>query len=331
MPHDDSDSGSSSSSSEDERLDRKERKKAKKDKKDKKAKKSKDRKRSSEDRDEDHGGKRARVDPSRIEHITDADYFTKNAPFTRWLRKKKGVYFDQLSAERSRELFQDFIVKWNEGSLSDTYYTMDPIKPKTKERTGYTWGFVNKLDKHDKEGLQSLSQAVDYSATHDVLGGTGAQVVSTASAASGSGGRRAVRGPAAPDPEMLQAYSKQLHAKDRRDVRRDHKLVVDELTGGKATGFERKLEKKAEARAERQAREASPDIEGGDPYGGSASTDFASELARRNARAERKRMDRQEAARAKVREHAEREKAKMQELLAMAKANRKEGALYQPS
>lgn len=259
-----------------------------------------DRKRDAEE-DDDRDSKRTKVEAS--ERISSADYFAKNAPFTRWLRKKKvtrkirratlrtavsqlsahlqrrltclvptfpqGVYFDQLNAGRSRELFDDFVVKWNEGSLSSKYYTMDPIKPKSKERTGYTWSFVNKLDKSDKKGLQQLSDSVEESLTHDALGSGGAVprstpipgAASTAAPARGSEKpARRVMLPAAPDAETLKAYSAQLQQKERRDYRAQDKLAHDEITGGKATGFERKLEKKADARAERLAREASPGV-----------------------------------------------------------------------
>eukprot|EP00035_Acanthoeca_spectabilis_P022826 m.446024 g.446024 ORF g.446024 m.446024 type:complete len:306 (+) comp19302_c0_seq1:269-1186(+) len=301
---------------------------------DKKSKKSKDRKRDAEE-DDDRDSKRTKVEAS--ERISSADYFAKNAPFTRWLRKKKGVYFDQLNAGRSRELFDDFVVKWNEGSLSSKYYTMDPIKPKSKERTGYTWSFVNKLDKSDKKGLQQLSDSVEESLTHDALGSGGAVprstpipgAASTAAPARGSEKpARRVMLPAAPDAETLKAYSAQLQQKERRDYRAQDKLAHDEITGGKATGFERKLEKKADARAERLAREASPDVPGGDPYGG-ASSDFSAEVARRNARIEKKKESRKDAARAKLQEHTEKERAKLQGLLELAKATRSADALYQ--
>jgi hypothetical protein len=170
---------------------------------------------------------------------------------------RQGVYFDQLSAEKSRKLFEDFIAKWNDNSLSSKYYEMDTVKPKTKERTGYTWAFVNKLDKKDKKGLQVMSADSDTAATHDMLGQGG--VIQPAPKAVSKSGKR-VLGPAAPDASTLQAYSAQLHKKDRRDHRKHDSLVASELSGGKATGFERKLEKKAEAKAERQARDGSPGI-----------------------------------------------------------------------
>jgi hypothetical protein len=39
----------------------------------------------------------------------------------------QSVYFDQLSAERSRELFDEFVEKWNAGDLSSKYYDMVPV------------------------------------------------------------------------------------------------------------------------------------------------------------------------------------------------------------
>jgi hypothetical protein len=72
-----------------------------------------------------------------------------------------------------------------------------------------------------------------------------------------------------------------------------------------------------------------PDIPGGDPYSGGGTADFAGEVARRNARVVRKKSDKQDAARTKLLEHAEKEKAKMQELLKLAKSTRQENSLYQ--
>jgi hypothetical protein len=126
---------------------------------------------------------------------------------------------------------------------------------------------VDKLDKQDKKGLAELEKEVETSAVTDVLGG-GAAIVGAAGpatsasaapdAAPASAAPRRVMGPAAPDASQLQAYSQQLHQKDRRDYRKQDREVVEELVGGKATGHERKLEKKMDARAERQAREQSP-------------------------------------------------------------------------
>ena len=133
-----------------------------------------------------------------------------------------------------------------------------------KDRTGFKWAFVDKLDKKDKKGLAALEKEIETSAVTDVLGG-GAAIVSagghtgtSASHAPSAAAPRRVMGPAAPDASQLQAYSRQLHQKDRRDYRKQDRDVVEELIGGKATGHERKLEKKMDARAERQAREQSP-------------------------------------------------------------------------
>eukprot|EP00041_Stephanoeca_diplocostata_P000037 m.13093 g.13093 ORF g.13093 m.13093 type:complete len:139 (-) comp10037_c0_seq2:316-732(-) len=135
--------------------------------------------------------------------------------------------------------------------------------------------------------------------------------------------------PEHPGQEELASYNASLRQKDRRDYRKHAATVLDELSGGKATGFEAKLEKKAMARVERAAREESPDVAGKTDVFGSQGNDFQKELARRKKFNDNRKYAKREVAQNRLEEHREKEKAKMAKLLEMVKTTRSADALYQ--
>lgn len=295
-----------------------------KEKKSKKEKKPKKRKHESDSEEEDRHS-RPRV--SVAEQITTADYFRMNAPFTVWLKKKKGVYFDQLEAKASRKLFDKFIDRWNDGELKQKYYDLSrsAAPPDTKDRTGYKWGFASKLDKSERRDLQDLRGNVARTSESKALGTGGPSAWS--SAAVQKKVCPVVKGPWMPSPAEMGAYNSQLQQKDRRDYRKDKALELDELIGGKATGHERVQEKRTAAREERTTREQSPDAPGGNPYGDNS---FKQAVAKREQRLKDKQTKRHDAAKSKLEAHREKEKAKMAALMEMARVGRTANSLYQP-
>ena len=58
------------------------------------------------------------VEEQNIQDIRDDDYFVKNVEFAYWLKTEKGVYFDELGTEESREIFKEFVQKWNARRLN---------------------------------------------------------------------------------------------------------------------------------------------------------------------------------------------------------------------
>eukprot|EP00729_Bicosta_minor_P003754 gene3754-6986_t len=94
---------------------------------------------------------------------------------------------------------------------------------------------------------------------------------------------------------MLQDYSRALKRKDERDYRKHKKMVVDELSGGRPTGHDAKVEKKMMGRQARAARDASPEAAGASAsMYASGQDDFRSSVAKRNRRSDDRRSAKQE-------------------------------------
>ena len=90
--------------------------KEKKAKKEKKEKKEKKRKKSSGSVSGENKNKAG------VEQINRDDYYRKATEFREWLRKSKGVYFEDLTSEKAKERFDSFVKRWNKGKLKDVYY-----------------------------------------------------------------------------------------------------------------------------------------------------------------------------------------------------------------
>lgn len=98
--------------------------------------------------------------------LTEDDYFRRNAEFRRWLRKEKGRYFEDLDGDRAREYFSRFIRAWNEGDLSDRYYSgMRTTQTSSGKDTRYKWGFVDRLDQRELEGIRKSVDDATYGAS----------------------------------------------------------------------------------------------------------------------------------------------------------------------
>ncbi|GLI71714.1 hypothetical protein VaNZ11_017012 [Volvox africanus] len=74
------------------------------------------------------------------EQISDVDYFRRHAEFSTFLGEERRTQFNDLSSERSRELFSEFVKIWNEGRLAPRYYAGIVTAP--KRRTEYRWNFT---------------------------------------------------------------------------------------------------------------------------------------------------------------------------------------------
>lgn len=75
-----------------------------------------------------------------------------------WLKSTRGTYLDDLSSERSRELFDKFVKRYNTGKLEDVYYKEGGVTEST--RTRHKWAFVDKLSIPDSDALSSTKDAV---------------------------------------------------------------------------------------------------------------------------------------------------------------------------
>jgi len=81
------------------------------------------------------------------EVITIKDYFRKNANFRVWLLKERHIYFDEITSDKAHEIFDEFVQKWNDGSLSKIFkQELNNTDFDKASRTRHKWGFVEKLD-----------------------------------------------------------------------------------------------------------------------------------------------------------------------------------------
>ncbi|KAG2437588.1 hypothetical protein HYH02_011228 [Chlamydomonas schloesseri] len=71
------------------------------------------------------------------EPITTDDYFRRHAEFAAFLAEERRTQFNELSSERSHELFEEFVRIWNEGRLPARYYAGMVAAP--SRRTEYRW------------------------------------------------------------------------------------------------------------------------------------------------------------------------------------------------
>ncbi|ORY16865.1 hypothetical protein LY90DRAFT_677405 [Neocallimastix californiae] len=81
-----------------------------------------------------------------IPKISMKDYYNKNTEFQYWLKKKKHIYFSDLSTEKGKKYFKKVIKKWNNVELSQKYYE-GGIKISNSERSTYKWN----ISKDDNE------------------------------------------------------------------------------------------------------------------------------------------------------------------------------------
>ncbi|GFR46994.1 hypothetical protein Agub_g8648, partial [Astrephomene gubernaculifera] len=73
------------------------------------------------------------------EPLSEEDYFRRHAEFAAFLQQERRTAFNELSSDRSRELFSEFVRIWNEGRLPPRYYAGLVAAP--TRRTEYRWNF----------------------------------------------------------------------------------------------------------------------------------------------------------------------------------------------
>ncbi|XP_077863152.1 uncharacterized protein LOC100378007 [Saccoglossus kowalevskii] len=127
--------------------------------------------------------------------------------------------------------------------------------------------------------------------------------------------------------EAEREASRKMLQKERKQFKDHDKMVMDELAP-KATGYEAKVEKRIARSYERKSREHSPEMKESYIIGGD--DNFQAKLQKRKRQMEEKRLIRQQADSEKVTEYRAKEKAKMESLLQLAKANRSENSLWKP-
>lgn len=76
-----------------------------------------------------------------IKALSEEDYFSKNNEFSTWLKEERGMFFSNLSSEKTHKLFLEFINAWNSRQLRSEYYEGISSAP----RTNHNWGL--KIDK----------------------------------------------------------------------------------------------------------------------------------------------------------------------------------------
>eukprot|EP00983_Pelagomonas_calceolata_P012890 411741-Pelagomonas_calceolata.AAC.6 len=71
--------------------------------------------------------------------ISEADYFAKNNEFTVWLQEELRLFYNDLNAEQTHDLFGKFVELWNSGRLAQKYYVGAVAAP--ARRTAHNWNF----------------------------------------------------------------------------------------------------------------------------------------------------------------------------------------------
>ena len=74
-----------------------------------------------------------------VEHISREDYYRKATEYREWLRKSKGIYFEDLSSEEAKDRFDSFVKRWNKGKLKDVYYNGEIRAKDSTRRTRHVW------------------------------------------------------------------------------------------------------------------------------------------------------------------------------------------------
>ncbi|CAM8877077.1 unnamed protein product [Rhodiola kirilowii] len=94
-----------------------------------------DKEKKSSDKHKDKRSKKDRHQKSEIQELTKEDYFSKNNEFATWLKEERKIYFSDLSTDSARELFLEFVKKWNKHKLKPQYYEGISTAP----RSAHNW------------------------------------------------------------------------------------------------------------------------------------------------------------------------------------------------
>lgn len=277
-----------------------------------------------------------------VDEISVDDYFSKSAEFRTWLSKERGVYFSDLSSEEARKLFKKFVSKWNSGILNKSYYGgIQSSAVGHSTQSNYQWQFASKVNSSDLKALRD--DVSSWSSSKDNFD------FSSDQAAARSSSPKAARPTIGPHPPTREAarvigpsrdtghhgesYSfdreeqreaETAHLKrGRKELRKQQELMLDELLP-KATGKEARVEKKRARAEKRREREISPDVNDSKVYGTSSTSSIRDKVRARQDQ----RVNKATAAVQKISDYQAKEKARVEAIMQMAKANKKEGALW---
>jgi hypothetical protein len=254
-----------------------------------------------------------------------SDYFARSTEFRVWLAESKNEHVDDISSKQSRRRFGQFVDAWNSGKLAPKFYKgMDATAVGAAGLTKHKWGI--KLSAAEKLALESTRDAIDTSTHHH----TYAQEFKGQRGEDHEGRARIAQAqqPTAARPAAAAAASGAPHARETAEEREarhrrekasskraaaDAAVVMEELVP-RATGREAQLEKRAAKGAYARAgadKDTDVSFSDRDLLGSGGSSEFAAALARQKAA----QAARANEGAAKLSEHQQREKEKMQKLL----------------
>ncbi|EDV20496.1 uncharacterized protein TRIADDRAFT_60950 [Trichoplax adhaerens] len=273
--------------------------------------------------------KKQESDRRNVKDIGPDDFYNKNSEFRTWLIEKYGAHFDSYSSSKAKKMFKKFCKKWNKGKLNEKYY--NGIQPSTIERearTGYKWKFASDIDDiklgsvKDKVGSWTKGKGVELqlgdNKTHPKHVGDAESI-------------KPIQGPAAgpristasqADKEEWNEYENYFNKKRSKNAKEHDKMVLDELLP-KATGREAVIEKRKARSETRRHRDVSPGVSESFLMGSSGP-----DIERNKRKREERRVRRYHEAVEKVKGYQEKEKSRMAELLALARATKSENALW---
>jgi len=290
-----------------------------------------------------------------IEKISSSDYYSRNSEFRAWIRSNDKIEkeFADMETKDAKSLFKKFVKKWNEKKLPKDFYrgsiTSAGSGGSGGGKAAFQWGFAANMDAKTKSEIAvkkgNESEAGAGKKEKDVgrepsklekslrqMAHGGSKNERDQNKPGGSNDAPKVIGPVMPahiaqaressSEDEQEAFERKMQEKRFKDY---VKTTEEELCP-KATGFEAKLEKKAMARERKRFRDTSPGLSDKVLLGDSNKMGKAIEK-RKIDRAVKQEVS-STLAKQKLNDYAEREKNKMEALLEMAKANKKEGALW---
>jgi len=253
-----------------------------------------------------------------------SDYFARSTEFRVWLSESKGEHVDDIPSKKARKRFAQFVDAWNARKLADKYYKGIDSSALSAAgvMTKHKWKL--KLSDAEKLALESTRDAIDSDTHHHTYaqafqGKRGADPegmarIKEARGGSAAAASAAAAAPARETPEERDARHRCEKLASKRAAA-DTAVLMEELAP-KATGREAMLEKRAAkgayAHADRDAGGLDASWSDKDLMGSGGASDFQAALARQKGAQASRAAEGQ----AKLSEHQQREKEKMQKLLA---------------
>eukprot|EP00741_Cyanophora_paradoxa_P004889 tig00000849_g4744.t1 len=263
--------------------------------------------------------------------ITPDDYFAKASEFRTWLKEIKDKFLDEMSSDKARKYFCDFVKDWNAGKLPPKYYAgIRETGVDAAERTRYKWGFAKNVDAHQ---LASVRDTIDTDTNKAAQLGSGAPRAAASGTGTnnvplgGGGGARPGVRPRDPVDEENERDAARIGLKrDRKALERQHKETMEELVPKADPGsFQARLEKKAAKGAyTKNERDVEPEISERDLMGGG--DDFKARLARERAWREKQQASKAAQAEDRRAAYEQKEREKMEAFKAAIGFNERFGA-----